>query len=133
MCEWHQLVYLAIIIVNKPTALPDFRCISPFVLATKPKMPSFRPKNYTENYTYLSSICKPNICSKMKIYIYSNPQGQTYLTDWQFFSQRFSRAFHQLLLVCSLRGTKSLISSTYLKLPHSRPQRILGNSAIARA
>ena len=41
MCEWHQLVYVAIIIVNKPTAPHDFRCISPFVSATKPKMPIF--------------------------------------------------------------------------------------------
>ena len=35
MCEWHQLVYLAIIIVNKPTAPYDFRCISSLVSATK--------------------------------------------------------------------------------------------------
>ena len=55
-CEWHQLVYFAIITANKPTQPADFRYISPFVLATKPKMPIFRPKNNTKNYTYLSSI-----------------------------------------------------------------------------
>ena len=44
MCEWHQLVYLVIIIANKPTAPHDFRCISPFVSATKPKMTIFLAK-----------------------------------------------------------------------------------------
>ena len=35
-------------------------------LATKPKMPIFRPKNNIKNYTYLSLTFNPNICSKMK-------------------------------------------------------------------
>ena len=30
MREWHKLVFLVIIIVNKPTAPHDFRWISPF-------------------------------------------------------------------------------------------------------
>ena len=37
-CEWHQLVYLAIITANKMTLPPQFRCVSPYVLATKAKM-----------------------------------------------------------------------------------------------
>ena len=67
-CKWHQLVYFAIITANKPNQPPIVHCISPFVLATKLKMPIFRLKNncYTKSYTYLSSIFNPNICSKIK-------------------------------------------------------------------
>ena len=65
MCEWHQLVYFSIT-ANKPTPPPDFRYISTFVLAPKPKMQNFWPKNNAKNYTYLSPIFNPNICSKLK-------------------------------------------------------------------
>ena len=51
---------------QQPTTHPDSRCISPFVWQQNPKMPIFRPKNNTKNYTYLSSIFNPNISSKVK-------------------------------------------------------------------
>ena len=40
MCEWHQLMYIAIITPRKPTTPPHFRCIPTVRLATKPKMPN---------------------------------------------------------------------------------------------
>ena len=48
-------------------------------------MPSFRLQNNTKNYTYLSSIFNPNICSKIK----------TLHLQQTFSSQRFPRAIHQ--------------------------------------
>ena len=65
-CKWHQLMYFTIITANKPNQPPDFHSISPFVLATKLKMPIFRLKNNTKNCAYISSIFNPNICSKIK-------------------------------------------------------------------
>ena len=51
---------------SRPINLPIFTAYHQFVWATKLKMPSFRLKNKTKNYTYLSSIFNPNICSKIK-------------------------------------------------------------------
>ena len=84
----------------------------------KAQKANFRPKNNTKNYTYLSSIFNPNIWSKIKVCIYSKSQGQTLASDWHLCSHRFLRAWPSL---------------AYLKLPRSRPKRILGNSAVARA
>ena len=41
MCEWHQLMYIAIITPSKPTTPPDFRCISPIVWQQSPKCQFF--------------------------------------------------------------------------------------------
>ena len=66
MCEWHQLMYIAIITPSKPTTPPDVRFISPFVWQQSPKCQFFRPNNNTKNYTYLSSIFNPNNLFKNK-------------------------------------------------------------------
>ena len=100
--------------------LPIFTAYHQFVLATKLKMPSFRLKNNTKTYTYLSSIFNPNICSKIKT----------------LHLQQTSRSDLGILLVVFLStfsaGYTSAILSD-LKLPLSRPKRILGNPGIRRA
>ena len=123
-CEWHQLAYLAII-----TAGHQADCTSRFSLhitvrlATKPKMPIFRPKNSTKNYTYLSS----NICSKMK----SLPNTANLKLDQNLvyillavFLSTFSPGYTSAIL-------SDPLSVACLKLPHSRPKRSLGNSAFS--
>ena len=66
MCEWHQLIYIAIITPSKPTTPPDFRCISPFVWQQSPKCQFFgqitTPKITLIYRQFLIQI----ICSKMK-------------------------------------------------------------------
>ena len=61
MCEWHQLVYFAIITAKKPTPPPDFRCMSPLVWKQSPKC-----QFWGKRTTPTTSIFKPSICSKMK-------------------------------------------------------------------
>ena len=66
MCEWHQLMYIAIITPSKSTTPPDFRCISPFVWQQSPKCQFFgqitTPKITLIYRQFLIQI----ICSKMK-------------------------------------------------------------------
>ena len=66
MCEWHQLMYIAIITPSKPTIPPDFRCISPFAWQQSPKCQFFgqitTPKITLIYRQFLIQI----ICSKMK-------------------------------------------------------------------
>ena len=98
MCERHQLVYLAIITARKPTTPPDFRCKLPFVWQQSPKMPILRPKNNTENYSYLSSIFIQIFVQKWKVYIYSKSQGQTLVSDWTFHLSTFSAGYTSAIL-----------------------------------
>ena len=66
MCEWHQLMYISIIIPSKLTTPPDFRCILPFVWKQSPKWQFFgqitTPKITLIYRQFLIQI----ICSKMK-------------------------------------------------------------------
>ena len=103
----------------------DFRCLSPFVLATKLKMPIFRLKNNTKNYTYLSSIFNPNICSKIK----SLHLQQTSRSDLGISPAVSLSPFSIGLLISHFIRP----SFAYLKLPLSRPTRILGNPPTGRA
>ena len=66
---------------------------------------NFRPKNDTKNYTYLPSIFNPNICSKVKVYIYSKPHGQTLVSHWQFNS---SQSFPQVAVHQPFYQTESI-------------------------
>ena len=66
MCEWHQLMCIAIITPSKPTTPPDFRCVSPFLWQQSPKCQFFgqitTPKITLIYRQFLIQI----ICSKMK-------------------------------------------------------------------
>ena len=95
MCEWHQLMYIAIITPSKPTTPPDSGCISPLVWQQSPKCQFF---------------------------------GQIKVRSWYLTGRFPLNAFCGLYFSHFIRP-----SLAYLTLPRSRPKRILGNSAIARA
>ena len=122
MCEWHQLMYIAIIAPSKPTTPPDFCCISPFILATKPKMPIFRPNNNIKNYPYLSSNFNPNnLFNNLKSTFTANLKVRPWYLTGSFPLNAFRGLyFNHFIITC-------------LVLPRSRPKRVIGNSAIARA
>ena len=120
-CKWHQLVYFAIITANKPNQPPDFHCISPFVLATKLKMPIFRLKNNTKNYTYLSSIFNSKYLFKNKK---STSTANLKVRPCYLNGSFPHNVFRGLYISHFIRP-----SLVYLKLPLSRPKRILGNPA----
>ena len=123
MCEWHQLVYFAIITANKPTTPPDFRCISPFVWQ-QPKMPISWSKNNTKNYTYLSPIFNPK-------YLFKNEKS-TFTVSLKVRPLYLTRSCHLTVFRGLYFSHFIRPSLAYLKLPRSRPKRIQGNSAIAR-
>ena len=94
-------------------------------LATKPKMPISRPKNNTKNYTNLSSIFNPNICAKMK----RLPNTANFkVGTWYLTVSSPLNVFPRLYFSHFIRP-----SVVGLRLPRSRPKRILGNSANCRA
>ena len=94
-------------------------------LATKPKMPVFRPNNNTKNYTYLSSIFNPyNLFKNEKSTFTANHN----VRPWYLTGSFPLNAFRGLYFSHFIRP-----SLAYLTLHRSRPKRILGNSAIARA
>ena len=102
--------------------LPIFTAYHQFVLATKLKMPSFRLKNNTKTYTYLSSIFNPNINKK------STFTANLQVRPWYLTGSFPLNVFRRLYISHFIRP-----SLAYLKLPLSRPKRILGNPAIRRA
>ena len=93
-------------------------------LATKPKMPIFRPNNNTKNYTYLIQIiCSNNLFKNEKSTFTANLK----VRPWYLTGSFPLNAFRGLYFSHFIRP-----SLAYLTLPRSRPKRILGNSAIAR-
>ena len=94
-------------------------------LATKPKMPIFRPNNNTKNYTYLSSIFNPNNSFKNEKSTFT---ANLKVRSWYLTGRFPLNAFRGLYFSHFIRP-----SLEYLTLPRSHPKRILGNSAIARA
>ena len=123
MCEWHQLMYIAIITPSKPTT-----CTSRFSLhitdrlATKPQMSIFRSNNTTKNYTYLSSIFNPNNLFKNEKSTFT---ANLKVRPWYLTGRFPLNASRGLYFSHFIRP-----SLEYLTLPRSHPKRILGNSAI---
>ena len=103
MCEWHQLMYIAIITPSKPTS-------------TKPKMPIFRPNNITKNYPYLSSIFNPNNLFKNEKSTFT---ANLKVRPWYLTGSFPLNAFRGLYFSHFIRP-----SLAYLTLPRSRPKRI---------
>ena len=98
----------------------DFRCKSPFIWQQRPKMPVFRPKKNTKNYTYLSSIFNPNMCSKMNS-LHLQQTSRSTLGIWlEVFLSRFSAGY-----------TSATLSDPVLRIS-SCPKGVLGNSAVAQ-
>ena len=91
-------------------------------LATKPKMPIFRPNNNTKNYTYLSSIFNPNNSFKNKKSTFT---ANLKVRPWYLTGRFPLNASRGLYFSHFIRP-----SLEYLTLPRSHPKRILGNSVI---
>ena len=77
MCEWHQVMYIAIITASKPTTPPDFRCISPFVWQQSPKCQFFGQITTPRSTLIYRQFLIQKICSNMK----SLPLQQTSRSD----------------------------------------------------
>ena len=124
MCEWHQLMYIAIITPSKPTTPPDFRCISPIVWHQSPKCQFFgqitTPKITLIYRQFLIQIIR----SKMKSTFTANLK----VRPWYLTGRFPLNASRGLYFSHFIRP-----SLDYLTLPRSHPKRILGNSAIPRA
>ena len=110
---------------NHHTQQTDFSPHITIRLATKPKMPIFRPNNNTKNYTYLSSIFNANNLFKNEKSTFT---ANLKVRPWYITGIYFLDAFRGLYFSHFIRP-----SLGYLTLPRSRPKRILGNLAIARA
>ena len=93
-------------------------------LATKLKLPIFRPNNNTKNYTYLSSIFNPNNLFKNEKSTFT---ANFKVRPWYLTGRFPLNASRGLYFSHFIRP-----SLEYLALPRSHPKRILGNSAIAR-
>ena len=90
-------------------------------LATKPKMPIFRPNNNTKNYTYLSSIFNPNNSFKNEKSTFT---ANLKVRPWYLTGRFPLDASRGLYFSHFIRP-----SLEYLTLSRSHPKRILGNSA----
>ena len=83
-------------------------------LATKPKMPSFRPNNDTKNYTYLLSIFNPNNLFKNEKSTFT---ANLKVRPWYLTGSFSLNAFRGLYFSHFIRP-----SLAYLTLPRSRPK-----------
>ena len=92
-------------------------------LATKPKMPIFRPNNNTKNYTYLSSIFNPNkLFKNEKSTFTANLKVRPWYLTGSFPLNASRGQYFSHFIRPSLE---------YITLPRSHPKRILGNLSIA--
>ena len=126
-CEWHQLVYFAIITPSKPTTPPDFRCISRFAWQQSPKC-QFCGQRTTPKITLIYRQCFIQMfVQKWKFYIHSKPQGQTLLSDWKFSSQCFSGYTSSILWDPVLRISSCLVHARkeFWVIQRQREHRIL--------
>ena len=90
MCEWHQLMYIAIITPSKPTTPPDFRCISPFIWQQSPKCHFFGQITTPKITLIYRQVLIQVICSKMKsLHLQQTSRSGSLVSDWKFTSQRF--------------------------------------------
>ena len=125
MFELHQLMYIAIITLRKPTTPPDFRCISPFVWQQSPKCQLF------------GQITTPKITLIYRQFFNANKffknEKSKFIANFKVRPWYLTGSF-PLNAFCGLYFSHFIRPSlAYLTLLRSRPKRVLGNSAIARA